>query len=274
MEDNEQSNFESKSNNITIKKTIPAGLIIGLIVAVGAGAFFAGLYISNTNSDQISQKELDEAFAKLELQLLQDKQPTPQLQQQQPTTGPLKISADDDPVLGNPDATITIIEFSDYECPFCAKFHKDTLPQLKEHYISTGKVNFVYRDFPITSIHPNAIPTAHATECADDQNRFWEMHDKIFETQKTWKNLEPTESVELFNEYALDIGLDVDEFDSCMKSGKYLVEIRNDLNHGNLYGVSGTPAFFVGNEKIGFTSIPGAPPFSSFQKVIDGQLNK
>lgn len=99
MEDNEQSNFESKSNNITIKKTIPAGLIIGLIVAVGAGAFFAGLYISNTNSDQISQKELDEAFAKLELQLLQDKQPTPQLQQQQPTTGPLKISADDDPVL-------------------------------------------------------------------------------------------------------------------------------------------------------------------------------
>ena len=268
LEDNEPSDFESKHDRIAIKKSIPTGLIIGLVVAVGVGSFFAGLYLSNINSDKISQKELDDALAKLELKLLQDKLPT-----QQPT-GPLKISADDDPTLGNPNAIITIIEFSDYQCPFCAKFHKDTLPQLKENYISTGKANFVYRDFPIQSIHPNAVPAALASECADDQGKFWEMHDMIFQDQRIWRDLPIQESTNFFSGYAIRMGLDMGEFNSCMSNGKYLDEISKDLDDGRLYGVSGTPAFFVGNEKIGFIQITGAQPFSSFQKVIDGQLNK
>ena len=266
MEYSEPNNSESKTENSTTS-SISIKLIIGLIAAVGLAAFFAGLYISNSNTDQISQKELDDALAKLELKLLQDKLPT-----QQPT-GPLKISADDDPVLGNPDAPITIIEFSDYQCPFCAKFHKDTLPQLKENYIHTGKANFVYRDFPIQSIHPNAVPAALASECADDQDKFWEMHDMIFEDQKVWQGLQVQQSASLFRDYALKMGLNMGEFDSCMTTGKHLDEISKDLDDGRLYGVSGTPAFFVGNEKIGFTQISGAQPFSSFQRVIDGQLD-
>jgi len=175
---------------------------------------------------------------------------------------------------GNPDASISIIEFSDFQCPFCAKFHETTLPQLEENYISTGKVNFVYRDFPIQSIHPNAVPAALASECADDQGKFWEMHDMIFKDQRIWQGLQVQQAASLFRDYAVEIDLNMDEFDSCMTSGKYFDEIGKDLDDGRAYGVSGTPAFFVGNEKIGFTHITGAQPFSTFQKIIDGQLNR
>ncbi len=267
LEDNESSNLESKPESVIIKKSTSNGLIIGIVIAVGIAAFFAGLYVSNTSSDQISQKELDDALDRLELRLLQGELPA-----QQPT-GPLKISVDDDPMLGNPDAPITIIEFSDFQCPFCAKFHVDTLPQLKEEYISTGKVNFVYRDFPIQSIHPNAVPAALASECADDQGKFWEMHDMIFKNMQIWKDLPIDQSVVLFKQYAFELVLDSDEFDSCMDSGKHLDEIRKDFEDGSRYGVSGTPGFFVGNDDIGFTKLIGAQPFSSFQRVIDGQLN-
>ena len=267
MEDSESDNWESKPESITIKKSMFNGLVIGIVVIVGIAAFFAGVYMSNANSEQISQKELDDALSKLELKLLQDELPT-----QQPT-GPLKISADNDPMLGNPNAPITIIEFSDFQCPFCAKFHVDTLPQLKESYIATGKVNFVYRDFPIESIHPNAVPAALASECADDQGKFWEMHDMIFKNMQVWKGLPIDQSVTLFKQYASGLVIDSDEFDSCMDSRKHLDEIRKDLDDGRLYGVTGTPGFFVGNDDIGFTKLIGAQPFSSFQRVIDGQLN-
>jgi len=184
------------------------------------------------------------------------------------------ISLDDDPMKGNPDAFITIVEFSDFQCPFCARFHQNTLPQLEQNYISTGKVNFVYRDFPIQSIHPNAVPAALASECADDQGKFWEMHDMIFKNQRNWQGLQIAESASLFKEYGIEIGLNTDEFDSCMTSNKHLEEIQKDLKEGQEYGVTGTPGFFVGNEDIGFTKINGAQPFSAFQRVIDEQLNR
>ena len=130
----------------------------------------------------------------------------------------------------------------------------------------------MYRDFPIQSIHPNAIPAALASECADDQGKFWEMHDMIFENQRNWQDLQIAESASLFKEYSIEIGLNTDEFDSCMTSGKHFEEIQNDLDDGRAYGVTGTPGFFVGNEKIGFTKIIGAQPFSSFQRVIEQQL--
>lgn len=99
---------------------------------------------------------------------------------------------------GNPDASVTIVEFSDFQCPFCAKFHETTLDQIEQDYVSTGKVNFVYRDFPVQSTHPNAIPAALASECADDQGKFWDMYDKIFENQRDWQDLQITQSVEVF----------------------------------------------------------------------------
>ena len=253
-------------NTIYVKKSSFTGLIIGLIVVVGIAAFFAGLYFSNLDSDEITQEDLDQAIAKLELKLLQNQLPTNQ------PKPPANVSIDDDPIRGDPDAKITIIEFSDFQCPFCARFHVQTLPLLLDEYINSGKANLVYRDFPIQSIHPNAMPAAVAAECADEQGEYWEYHDILFENQNQWNKLDTEEVILMFNQYSEQIGLNQEQFENCLTSGKYLSEVRNDLNDGREYGVTGTPGFFVGNQEIGYVELKGAQPFESFKKVIDAQL--
>ncbi len=255
-----------KQDETSQEKSKSRGLIIGLIIAVGVAAFFAGMYVSNMNSNQISQEDLDDAIAKLELKMLQDKLPT-----NQPTL-PVKISADDDPIIGNPEAPITIIEFSDFQCPFCARFHVQTLPLLLEEYIEQGKVKLVFRDFPIQSIHPNALPASVAAECANEQGEFKAMHDILFDNQSQWSSQETFDAISMFSQYAAQIQLDQETFDSCLNDGKYIEEIRNDLDDGRSYDVTGTPGFFVGNDKIGYVELKGAQPFESFKKVIDAQL--
>ena len=262
--------FELNQNNngkVSVKKSTFNGLIIGLIVAVGVAAFIAGTYSSNLNSSQISEEDLEEAIAKLELKLLQNQLPTEQ------SKLVMKISADNDPVIGNLDAPITIIEFSDFQCPFCARFYTQTLPLIYEEYIDQGKVKLVFRDFPIQSIHPNAVPAAVASECANEQGKFKEMHDILFDNQNEWNNQETVDALSLFSQYATEIQLEQETFDSCLTSGKYIEEIQKDLNDGQNYGVSGTPGFFVGNDQIGYVQIKGAQPFDSFKKVIDAQLD-
>ncbi|MGH1522331.1 MAG: DsbA family protein [Nitrosopumilus sp.] len=251
------------------KKSNFNGLTIGVIVIVGIAAFFAGTYTSNFNSDQISQSDLDEAIAKLELKILQNQLPTTQPQPQPP----VKISADDDPVIGDPNAPITIIEFSDFQCPFCARFHVQTLPSIYEEYIEQGKVKLVFRDFPIQSIHPNALPASIAAECANDQGKFKEMHDKLFESQNDWNKQETNVALAMFAEYAETIEIEKKEFESCITSGKHINDIRKDLEDGREYGVTGTPGFFVGNDEIGYVELKGAQPFESFKKIIDAQLD-
>ena len=254
------------------KKSTVNGLIVGLIVAVGAAAFFAGAYVMDTDqSDQITQDDLDEAMAKLELKILQQQLAEKQEQQQQQAEV-VSISADDDPVIGDPDAPITIIEFSDFQCPFCERFSTQTLPTLQEEYIDKGLVKLVYRDFPIQSIHPNAVVTALAAECAHEQGGFKGMHDKLFEKQGEWKSVTAQDIVGVLTGYASDIGIDSDEFETCLVMGRHVDDIRGDLEDGRAYGVSGTPGFFVGNDQIGYVSIQGAQPFESFKRVIDAQL--
>ena len=260
-----ESNFRSKDTGV--KKSTFNGLVIGIIVLVGVAAFFAGSYTASLNSDQVSVEDLENAMAKLELKLLQNQLPT-----ERSAPLPVKVSADNDPIIGDPDAPITIIEFSDFQCPFCARFHIQTLPSLMEQYIEEGKVNLVFRDFPIQSIHPNALPAAVSAECANDQGKFKEMHDILFEKQNEWNRQETPVAVAIFIQYAEEIQLDGEEFESCIGSGKHIDEIRNDLNDGRDYGVTGTPGFFVGNDEIGYVELKGAQPFESFKKVIDAQL--
>ena len=262
--------FELNQNNngkVSVKKSTFNGLIIGLIVAVGVAAFIAGTYTSNLNSNQISEEDLEDAIAKLELKLLQNQLPTEQ------SKLVMKISADNDPVIGNPDAPITIIEFSDFQCPFCARFYTQTLPLIYEEYIDQGKVKLVFRDFPIQSIHPNAVPAAVASECANEQGKFKEMHDILFDNQNEWNKQVTVDALSLFSQYATEIQLEQETFDSCLTSGKYIEEIQKDLVDGQNYGVSGTPGFFVGNDQIGYVQIKGAQPFDIFKKVIDAQLD-
>ncbi|MBS1268733.1 MAG: hypothetical protein MAG458_01467 [Nitrosopumilus sp.] len=260
--------LQPKEQSISIKKSTFKGMIIGIIIVIGVAAFFAGSYISNFNSNQVSQEQLQDAISKLELKILQE-----QLSATQPTN-PIKISADDDPVIGNINAEITIIEFSDFQCPFCERFNTQTFPLIFEEYIKHGKVKLVFRDFPIQSIHPNALPASVAAECANEQGKFKEMHDKLFDNQKKWNKQDTINALSIFNQYATEIELEQTKFESCLANGKYIDEIKNDLSEGQSYGVSGTPGFFIGNEKIGFIELKGAQPFDSFKKVIETQLEK
>lgn len=253
-------------NTVSIKKSTFNGLIIAVIIAVAIASFFAGSYF-NSNSNQISEEKLDEALAKLELKILQN-----QLPSEQPKP-PVKVSIDNDPIIGDPNAPITIIEFSDFQCPFCARFHIQTLPLILQDYIDQGKVKLVFRDFPIQSIHPNALPAAIAAECANEQGQFRAMHDMLFDNQNEWSNQETVNAVSIFSQYATTIQLDQEKFDSCLSNGKYIDEIRKDLDDGRDYGVTGTPGFFVGNDKLGYVELKGAQPFDSFKKIIDAQLD-
>ena len=263
-----EGDFENapKINEKIVKKSTINVLIITIIMITGVAAFFAGSYVSNFNSDTISQEELENAIAKLELKILEKQLPT-----NQPTL-PLKISSENNPVIGNPDAPITIIEFSDFQCPFCAKFHMQTLPTIMDEYINKGTVKLVFRDFPIQSIHPNAVPASIAAECANEQGEFEQMYHMLFEKQKEWSNLETAYAITAFNQYASELQLNEEKFDSCIKNVKYIEEVQKDLNEGRTYGVTGTPGFFIGNEKIGFVELKGAQPFESFKKVINSQL--
>jgi len=258
---------EMPVNNIENKKSTSTGMIVVLVAVVAIAAFFAGSYFSNLDSDVVTRSELNDAISKLESKIGSVQQVPSQPSQ------PLKISLDNDPIRGDPNAPITIIEFSDFQCPFCARFHVQTLPLLLEEYIDTGKVNLVYRDFPIQSIHPNALPAAVAAECANEQGNYWEYHDTLFEKQSGWSRLDSNSAISTFSQYATDIGLEQQQFDSCLGSGKYLEEVQGDLSDGRDYDITGTPGFFIGNEEIGFVKINGAQPFDSFQRIIDAQLD-
>jgi protein-disulfide isomerase/plastocyanin len=172
----------------------------------------------------------------------------------------IDVSADDDPVKGDPNAPVTIIEFSDFECPFCGRFYTDTLPGLEEKYIKTGKVKLVYRDFPLESIHPTARPAAEAGECADDQGKFYEFHDLAFENQRGLTR-------DNFVKWAGELGLDVDRFTKCLDSNTHAAEVSKDLADGTAAGVTGTPAFFVNGRLLS-----GAQPLSAFEAIIEAEL--
>jgi protein-disulfide isomerase len=268
IENENPSNIqEISTDNIQYKKSASTGMIVALVAAVAVAAFFAGSYFSNLDSDTITQSELNDAISKLESKMGSAQQAPSQPPQ------PVKISLDNDPIRGDPNAPITIVEFSDFQCPFCARFHVQTLPLIIEEYIDAGKVNLVYRDFPIQSIHPNALPAAVAAECANEQGKYWEYHDTLFEKQSGWSGLDSNTALSTFSQYATDIDLEQQQFDSCLGSGKYLEEVQGDLSDGRDYDVTGTPGFFIGNEEIGFVKINGAQPFDSFQRIIDAQLD-
>lgn len=178
-------------------------------------------------------------------------------------------SVDDDAVLGNPNAPVTLIEFSDFQCPFCRKFYKETLPQIKKDYIATGKVKLVYRDFPLVQIHPGATPAAEGAECAEDQGKFWEMHDAIFDEQEKLGSGTVQFTADDVKKWAGNIGLDTTKFNQCLDSGKYKQEVEKDLADGSAAGVTGTPAVFVNGRLV-----VGAQPFSAFKVVIDEELKK
>ncbi len=168
---------------------------------------------------------------------------------------------DDDPVKGQKDAPLTIVEFSDFECPFCGRFYSNTLSQIEENYVDTGKVKLVFRDFPLESLHPSANIAAQAAECAQEQGKFWEYHDTIFENQNQL-------SESSLKQWASDIGLDTEQFNQCLDSGKFSDEVQQDKQAAQDAGGRGTPFFVIGSQ-----TLSGAQPYQNFQQVIESELN-
>ena len=166
----------------------------------------------------------------------------------------------DSPVKGSENAPVTMIEFSDFECPFCARFYTDALSQIQTEYIDTGKVKLAYKHLPLP-FHPEAKPAALASECAREQGKFWEYHDIIFENQAMLGTAK-------YKEWADQLGLDKKKFDQCFDSGKYNERIEKDLADAERAGLSGTPAFLINGKPV-----VGALPFQEFKTAIEAELN-
>lgn len=189
-----------------------------------------------------------------------------------PPSEPVEVSVDNDPVLGDKNAPLTLIEFSDYECPFCKRSFTDLLPELKKTYIDTGKVKLVYRDFPL-SFHANAQKEAEAAECARSQGNdatYFKFHDQIFtETTAGGTGLALTQLPVI----AKNLGLNVNQFEQCLDSGRFTDEVAKDTADGTAAGVSGTPSWIIGTSskdgQVEGQLIVGAQPFSTFKVVID-----
>ena len=247
---------------------IPASIIlVGIVIA---GAIFFGLKGSQAPSGQIQEPT----------EILGEVAPDQALNEQKPQANQtIKTSIDDDAVLGNKEtAKVAIVEFSDFECPFCNRFRTQTLPQIQKDYIDTGKVILVFRDLPLSFHNPAAEQEAMAAECAREQGgdeTYYQYHDQIFETSPgNGKGI----SVDGLVKIAQDLDLDGSQLRSCLEGEKYKEEVAKDAAEATKVGINGTPGFVVGKLSqdggVEGVVVSGAQPFSVFQNIIDQLLDQ
>src|SRR3989344_4727057 len=184
--------------------------------------------------------------------------PTPSVPTPSAPTGNIAAAPvrDSDHVRGNPNAKVTLIEYSDFECPFCGR-HVPTITQILDTY--PNDVRFIYRHFPLTSIHPNAQKAAEASECASEQGKFWQYHDLLFQNQTAL-------GIANLKQYAGQLGLNQSQFNSCLDSGKYASLVSQQGQEAQTVGVNGTPGTFVNSQLVS-----GAVPFTTFQQLIEAE---
>ena len=175
-----------------------------------------------------------------------------------------KLIENGSPILGNPDATITILEWGDYQCTFCYKFHQNTLDIIYEDFIKTGKVKLVFKDFPLNG--PDSLLAAQAAYCAEDQEKYWEYHNELY---KNWAG-EKTGWItrESLDKFATTINLDLNEFNTCLDEGKYQDKVNELHEFGKEIGIDATPSFLVFNDQK-IIKIRGNQPLEVFLKTFD-----
>jgi len=187
---------------------------------------------------------------------------------------PIVIDVAGSPSRGDVSAKVVLIEFSDYQCPYCMDYFSRTYPQLIADYVKTGKVRYIVRDFPGENIHPFALKAAEGARCAGEQGKFWEMHDYLFNNQKTL----PTTAV---TDGAKSLGLKMAEFQTCFGGDKYVAEIRKEADEIKKLGAQGTPAFVFGipdpenPAKVKLAkALVGSQTYTTYQQIIDALLGK
>lgn len=231
---------ETKNDTITIKKDSLwkySTFVLVVVVIIGAFYLFSG---GNTGTGNVVNNGANNLPGQ---------------------NARVQVSIDDDAVLGDPNAPVTVIEFTDLQCPFCQRHHQQTYTLIKANYIDTGKVKYVIRDFPLSSIHPLAQKAGEAAECVRDAAKndeaYFEYVDVVFEKQ-------PQISLSNLKLWAQEQGYNID---SCLDSGKFANEVKKDFADGSAAGVGGTPSVFVNGKMI-----EGAQPYSVFEQAIEAEL--
>ena len=258
---------------ISVRGFLPLlGLLLIVAVVMAAGVFRFGS--ENTREVSALRKEIETLNAG-QVAMRNDMNEMRDLLRRAPNqpAAPQNIvlTVGDAPFKGNPNAKVTLVEFTDYQCGFCARHIKETFPQLERDYITTGKVKYVFRNFPLESIHQQSFKAHEASTCASDQGKFWEMHDRLFANQTA---LAPEQLID----YARTLGLNGDKFQACFNAESHKQQIQNDITEGQKAGVTGTPTFFLGRTvpnsqtlKVAKTLV-GAKAYSAFKEEIDALL--
>mgnify|MGYP001606602473 FL=1 len=200
------------------------------------------------------------------LEKTQSLSPTPQGQTGQTPSEKADVKTGKLPVLGKNNAKVTMIEFSDFECPFCKRYFDETISQIIKDYVDTGKIKMYYRHFPL-DFHPAAMPAALASECANEQGKFWEYHDKVFAEQDKISGKTGDTITAQLKTWAQEMRLNTSQFDSCLDNTKFQANVDADRADGTTAGVSGTPTFFINGKRI-----VGAQPYAAFKTLIDEEL--
>lgn len=243
-------------------------LVSGVVVALAVGLFAAGFATSSLLDDDVDiapiedelvalNQQVDEIQVSLRSAAADGADAGDDAPQGSPEAA-VSAASQDDPTWGPEDAAIVMVEFSDFQCPYCGRFATETMPQIREAY--GDRVKFIYRDFPLSAIHANAQKAAEAAQCAQDQGYFWQYHDLLFANQGALGLAE-------LKSYAAQVGADADEFGDCLDSGKHQQEVLQDIQDGRTAGITGTPGFIVSN-----LLISGAQPYETFQQVLDQLL--
>ncbi len=242
---------DAKESTLTFKRShVYAALLpLSFVVGLAVGYVFWGRSTPGATSTANTAAEAAEAA------------PAPAQAQAVPQAQAVQrydVPEDDDPAWGPKEAPITIIEFSDFECPYCRRWHLEVWPQIQAAY--PDQVRLVYRDFPLTTIHPNATPAAAAANCAGEQDNYWEFNELLF-------SMELGLDKNAYEQYANDLGLNMDAFNECLDSGRQNDEINGDYEYAANLGVRSTPTFFVNG-----IPLVGAQPFDVFQNLIEQEL--
>lgn len=251
------------AKNQTNNSGLIASIIFGSMLLSGSMVFFA----MQMNGGSLSQDDLAKEIQAGISAYVENAQKGVQEEENVPTVDINQNLSDDDPFMGNEDAPVAVVEFSNFQCSWCGYWHENVWPKLKETYIDTGKVKFVYRDFTPSGF-PAAYPAALAANCAREQGGdsvYFKMHDEIFKNQASLGQGEKAN----FVTFAKTIGLNEATFSACFDADKYQEEIQNDMATGRGLGIDGTPGFVVGN-----VLVRGAEDFEKFQQLIDQQLTE
>ncbi len=251
-----------------IFNTIPGAILTGAVI-ISLSVLISGgvIKIKGLNTNQALNAAAPTAQV-----------PTQQQAVPQPTedTTPKQVSVDDDPVLGDKNAPVTLVEFSDYECPFCKRHFDQTFSDLKKDYIDTGKVKLVFRDLPLPFHDPMATKEAVGANCAREQGgdtTYFKFHDEMFKRTTSNGNGLSDDKVKTI---AVDLGLNTASFNSCYDAQKSKDEVQKDSSDANSVGATGTPTFFIGKSStsgtITGTKLVGAQPYTAFKTIIDQQL--